>query len=396
MQTFNSIEYLKISIANSMGLDKLTWNERLDWFDKNQNNLHSLVQTADEQAKFYGGLLAWEAVQKGEPIGFPISLDATASGMQWLAILSGCKKTARLTNVIDAGKRMDAYTELHGLMNVRDVSRADAKQAIMTSFYNSKATPKRIFPNEAELVEFYRVLSSECPGAFNLNSIIQMLQDPTAIEYKWTLPDGFEVVSPVMGLVEEEIKFLDDYYTVTYKKEMATDYDNSLSPNYIHSVDSFAVREITRRCSYEPHVVQRVTKLLFTPDVEIEEYEDTLNLEMTAKLWNLYVDTGILSARILDYLDEETITLIDPVPVLRLLETFPTKPFELLFVHDCALVHPNYGNDIRKMYNQIMWEVADSNLLNFNMSQIASRDITINPIEKFTKNEILNANYALS
>lgn len=397
MQTFTPIEYLKIDIANNYGLDKLSWDERIKWFNEVESNLDAEVANAEEQALFYAGVQAYKKATQGLPIGYPISLDATASGTQWLALLSGCKKTAALCNVIDVGRRVDAYTDIYRAMDVgNDISRNDVKKAIMTHFYNSRATPKRIFPNQALLDHFYATINAVAPGANSLNNIIQQLQDPTATKYEWTLPDGFEVVTKVMGLTTVEARVFDDYFEVTYKENKPTDFDLSLSANYIHSIDAYAMREVIRRCNYDPETVSKVQKLLFLGAEAPEEYEDTHNLEMVAKLWNLYCDTNILSVRILDYLDEETITLVDPLHVLYLLSMLPEKPFEVLGVHDCFRVLPSYGNDLRKQYNIIMWEIADSNVLNFNLSQIARKDITVNPADKYTKEEILNANYALS
>lgn len=80
MQTFTAKEYLKIDIANSFGLDKTTWDERINWFDQNENNLFDLLASADEPAMFFAGISAWFDVKEGKPSGYPISLDATASG----------------------------------------------------------------------------------------------------------------------------------------------------------------------------------------------------------------------------------------------------------------------------------------------------------------------------
>ena len=80
MQMFTAQEYLKIDIANNFGLDKEDWRPRILWFNENEHHLEDLVKQADAPALFFAGVQAWRAVQRGEPIGYPISLDATSSG----------------------------------------------------------------------------------------------------------------------------------------------------------------------------------------------------------------------------------------------------------------------------------------------------------------------------
>ena len=135
MQIFTPKQYLKIDIANSMGLDKQDWNKRLEWFDVNESNLLGKLSEAENPAMYYAGIKAWEDVKAGRATGYPISLDATSSGIQILAVLTGDKQAALLSNVIDAGHRSDAYQALYQSMAARvgsqiQFSRADLKRSI--------------------------------------------------------------------------------------------------------------------------------------------------------------------------------------------------------------------------------------------------------------------------
>lgn len=143
MQTFTPSEYIKIDIANNFGLDKKNWDERISWFDQNKDQLHSLVPQADEPALFYAGIKAWEAYLNKEPSGYMISLDATASGMQLLAVLTGDMSAAKLCNVVSdfsedaVAQRRDGYTVIYNMMlkvmgESAKITRDDCKKAIMT------------------------------------------------------------------------------------------------------------------------------------------------------------------------------------------------------------------------------------------------------------------------
>ena len=143
MQLFTGLQYLMIDIANSFGLDKKTWNERLEWFDRNQNNLHDLMSQAEEPALFFAGVQAYEMALAGKAIGYPISLDGTTSGIQILSVLTGDASAASLCNVIpgDTDERMDGYTVIYEAMCQRmealdqpvgSIERDNVKRAIMT------------------------------------------------------------------------------------------------------------------------------------------------------------------------------------------------------------------------------------------------------------------------
>lgn len=136
MQLFSAKEYLKIDVANNFGLDKEDWDVRIKWFDDNEPELEKLAKLPEHKggpekpAMFFAGVQAYRDMQAGKPIGYGISLDATASGMQLLAVLTECEKSAMICNVLDAGKRMDGYTANYEEMQRRTQAEGGAAGSI--------------------------------------------------------------------------------------------------------------------------------------------------------------------------------------------------------------------------------------------------------------------------
>jgi hypothetical protein len=399
MQTFTGREYLKIDIANNFGLDKLDWDDRIAWFDANEPKLDELITTAKEPALFYAGIKAYRDVIAGKPIGYMISLDATSSGLQLLAALTGDPLAAALCNVIDTGNREDAYVAIYHAMlsQVEDkskISREDTKDAIMTAFYTSRAVPKRVFGEGRLLDVFYDTLSQMAPGAWELNEAMLALWDPTAYEHSWVLPDNFHVHVKVMEQVKERVHFRNAPYDVYFNVNRPMKEGRSLGANKTHSIDGMIVRELTRRCAYDPKVVDRLYQLIKEGDCGTGTMTEDDRMVMT--LWNHYTRTGYLSARILDHLDETNLGLVDNGTIKELLDSLPVKPFKVVTIHDCFRCLPHYGNDLRQQYNLQLQLIARSNLLQDIVSQLIGRPVVIGKLDPTLWKHIAKTNYALS
>lgn len=404
MQTFTAREYLKIDIANSFGLDKKKWSERIAWFDQNQHQLHSLLNQADEPALFFAGVSAWEDVEAGKPIGYPISLDATSSGMQILSALTGDRSAAETCNVVNYNvegvtERRDGYTVIYKAMlrvlgEQSKISREDTKKAIMTSLYGSQAVPKEVFGEGLLLKIFLDTMCHLAPAAWELNQAFLDMWNPDALSHDWTLPDNFHVHVKVMNQVKETVHFLNEPVEVFYNVNAPTAEGRSLGANTIHSVDGMIVREMVRRCDYN---VDRVLEILGFLDAEI--VGDVLydnDTYMVQTLWKHYQESGYLSARILDHLHAHNVNLVSRAAIWELIQSLPEKPFQVISVHDCFRCLPQYGNDLRRQYNNQLMLIAKSNLLQFLISQILGRQVAIGKLDSGLWKDIAETEYALS
>ena len=336
-QSFTGREYLKIDIANNFGLDKEDWDVRLAWFDDNEENLDALIKTAEEPALYFAGVQAWKRFRAGKPSGYPISLDATSSGIQLLAVLTGDRKAAALCNVIDTGHREDVYTGLYNAMLAKvgegaKISRKDTKQAIMTSFYNSTAVPKRVFGEGALLDIFYETMKEHAPGPWEVTETMLAIWDNTALINEWVMPDNFHVKVKVMGQETDYVHFLNEPFEVNYSVNKPIEGGRSLGANMIHSVDGMLVREMTRRCDHNADHVVKIKRWLQECRGGTSQSRDCDKVIM--QLADLHKESGFLSARVLEYVDAANMGHLDKKALSSLVHSLPSKAFQVLSVHD--------------------------------------------------------------
>lgn len=403
MQMHSGSEYLKIDIANNFGLDKKDWDERKDWFDQHELKLDSLIKQADEPALFFSGIQAWKDYKNKKPIHYPISLDATSSGIQILSALTGDREAAKLCNVVDTGHREDAYNGIYNHMlsmldEAAKIDRKLTKQAIMTAFYGSTAMPKNVFGEGRLLEVFYESLETLAPGAWELNQAMLALWNPDALSNDWILPDNFHVHVPVMQTVTSTVHWLNKPYDVNYVINAPMDQGRSLGANMTHSIDGMMVREMLARCYWNQEKMEKISALLDPNAPKLSNNRQTVGTgnELVIKLWKHYERTGFLSARILDVLTANNIGHVDKTVIHDLVCTMPKKPFQVIAVHDCFRCLPQYGNDLRKQYNQILSDISRSNLLSDILSQITGRVINTGKLDNSLWKDILHADYALS
>jgi len=416
MSEFTGIQYLKMDVASGFGLDKEDWSVRLFWFDEMEasgafstaEGIGKLLQEADKPVQFLAALKAYYETMEGKPVGHLISLDATASCIQILSLLIGCEKSASHCNVVNTGHRVDPYTILpaiirdkgiaKGIEQAFSLARSVSKQAIMTAFYGSKKLPKDLFDPMGMLDLFYETMNQETPGAWKLNEVIMELWDPTISRYEWVLPDNFHAGFNVEVGETTYVRALGEVIAVHRTVVASTEKGKALCPNLVHSIDGYIVRELTRRAKHDPEVLGHVLKLI--SGFSGSRVCDTISHDMVQTLLEHFRYSGMLSARILDHLDRNTIRYVQKEEgameaLYELCMSMPDKPFEVIAVHDCFRVHANNGNALRRIYNQVLSEIAKSNLLQFTVSQAVGKLVPKVKISDLSQ-AVLEADYALA
>lgn len=240
MELFSGLEYLKIDIANCYGLDKKTWQQRIDWVDYHYHELEELVSEAKDKYLMAKAVLALREVEQGKPTGHIMFLDSTSSGIQLMACLSGCLETAERTNLINTGNREDAYSYVAHAMNKLlpeelHVDRGLVKEPLMQHFYN-KMNLSEFFNEEQEEV-FYQVLMTGFTGAEEVKDLITECWNPTTLAHSWIMPDNHTVICKVKEMVDAKIPIdeLGTSFTYRFEANNPSMRSSSLAANVIHS-----------------------------------------------------------------------------------------------------------------------------------------------------------------
>jgi hypothetical protein len=386
MKFFTGYQYLLIDAATQFGLDKLTFEARIAWTEENINDLESLASQAETKPLYLKAVQAIRKAQQGLPMGHLVGVDGTCSGIQVMSVLTGCEAGARATGLVDPDVRADAYTACTEAMNVilggnLVVPRSDAKQALMTSFYGSKAQPKSLFGEDTpELAAFYQAAKTIAPGAWELLQDLLASWQSYALSHEWVLPDGYDARIKVMTKKEARIE-VDELDGASFTYEF---YENqgqksglSNAANLTHSVDAYILRCMHRRCNYDRALVEYAAGLL--------------EIEMIARNLGQAAQPADETDPIYPYLQHFSRSTLADVVILPLLTRenvcqlsqkhldglativngmLQYQPFELVTIHDEFKTHPNNINWVRWQYKEILADLADSFLLDDLLSQI--------------------------
>ena len=422
MQFFTGWQYLLIDVANHWGLDKLIFNERIQWAEDNLENLEQLAHDRGdwkEKPLYLKACMAIRDAQVAKVSGHMVSMDAVCSGMQIMSVLSGCKTGALVTGLIDPDVRADAYTELTAVMSKllnKDYSseRKRIKNACMTSLYGSRAEPIKAFGEDTpELNAFYQAMVMIAPGACELLTALLDSWQGNALAHLWTLPDGFEV--RIKTMVEKkarlEVNEIGSSFTYIWYENEPVEHDVKNAANIIHSVDGYILRSLVRRCNYDVKSVSMACRLLEAELIErvFADEEMGLPCEPTTNEMghpgirnyaNLYADTKVSDIGVLRYLDADQVQHLKTEHIQKLLRTcrqmLKHSPFEIITIHDDFKCHPNNMNHLRNHYRNILADLADGDYLSHVFSEIHGREGQYLKRSDDLGDLIRKSNYALS
>lgn len=412
------IEYLCIDVANCVGTqgsfkgDKELFEARIQWVKDNIDQLESFIDVAEDKPQYIKAVHALREVMLGKPTGHLVALDATCSGIQIMSAITGCHKGADATGLVSS-KRADAYTDVTAAMNSIlklkgfdqiEVPRSDVKRAVMTSGYGSTLVPKEVFGEGELLATFYQAAFKVAPAAFQLMSSLLDTWQSGALSHDWVMPDNFHVHIKVMESKETRIEVdeLDHATFTTYVKiNQGSKKGLANVANIIHSIDGYLLRSLIRRASFNPTKVNHARDLI-SKHLMARTYgatnKGTLDADLKNML-NIYEYSKMLDVSLIDCITEENIGHI-PMDLLVKLNATLGKMLELgsspvLTVHDAFRSAPWHCNAVRYWYKEIMAELAESDILQFIVSQVVGQEVKYIKKSSNLADLIRKSNYAI-
>jgi DNA-directed RNA polymerase len=277
-------KWLAFQVATTYGLDKATMDERLAWVSIEENRQRIIRvardpinnigdwETADEPWQFLAACHEYYSVVIAgkKTTGLPVATDATCSGIQILAGLCRCKKTAAMVNVLPSNKPQDAYQVIadqsrpHIPERLRPYwDRKKTKRTVMTIPYNAKPFSNRQYIRDAfkdidievekeELTQIVKVvrdaMEAVVPGPMRVmrwvESEVSKAIKNGAEQLVWVTPSGFRVTQRLMKRHYQRVVlqlFGTTNLRVGTDEEKGVDllhHKNATAPNLIHSLDA--------------------------------------------------------------------------------------------------------------------------------------------------------------
>lgn len=415
MLELTAFEYLCIDIASQYGMDKETFKNRIDWVKTNINKLEKLATDRGhwkEKPLYLKAVQAMRKVQRGQPIGHMVGLDASCSGMQIMSAVMDCVDGAKATGLVGGGSVPDAYTEVLQRMQklipgLPDSERKAIKLAVMTSLYGSVAEPKKLFGNGTlELQAFYTAMDLTAPGACYLLSELLDSWQPYELCHSWVLPDNHHVHVKVMEdmKMRPKVEELDNAsFTFYYEDNVGLKKGKSNAANIVHSIDAYILRSLIRRCSYNKKSMKKFFDIIVDEALCRNLSKDWVAQEPSEELQSMidrYEVSGIADTSILPLLDSDSISSIsidlleDLGALVQDILQYPS--FSIITGHDEFKCHANHMNRLRYHYRNILADLADSHVINDILNQVTGSNRITGPRRSTLGPMIRKAVYPLS
>lgn len=292
-------------------------------------------------------------------------IDQHMSGCADQALIMRCAETLKNLGIA-LNERKDGYTAIHqkttkmaeavGII-IPNLDRDTIKEIVIPHFYNGEFMAEKLLGEGAEI--FYKAYSETFPLPEFFRKELKRVWKKVPVWY-WQLPDGYQVAVPSMSIPEECTVMIDgklyyyNYATMTGKDAQYTSGKRvkgtlALCANITHSIDGYVKREIIRRAFMTKAHAEYVLNVCEDASTSTELNDNYKRLVDIARR------TGIVSIRFIYLLEEYPVRLPDDIleQLHIAIQRLPSRPFEVLAVHDEFAAKVQYINSLRIQANEV-------------------------------------------
>lgn len=415
MKLFSAFQYILSQVGSFvLGMDKSSFEDRIHAVkEMAMDKLEAIAGELNgtDQALAYQSLVMYKDVLTKRQTKLFIFLDWCSSGASLLSALTRCEEGMKSCGVFNTTKPGNLYQEITELLNKQlgtNLTRKEVKAFTVPFYYGGDANVKWALGEES-VPTFHEVYSELLPGAYDFRNKGVDAWDESKDEYKWTMPDGYQVAVPVLSDSElVTVDFNGGSYKCHFKvKAPRPTYIETSQNNYIrnhktkglgahviHSTDALVLREMVGMAHmprYKAEAILRQTKKGYDADMA----EDR-TLEHLLLAWE---NTNMPSVRWFYELSqfENAVTL--PYELYNQLAELATKlddmEFDMITIHDEFGCLPSHVNNMRKYANTVYANIYRSNLMDY-FNRTLNMDVKVGDFKQETYDRLLEVDYLLS
>ena len=381
--------WLKIHIANTYGLDKQPYSERLEWVHNNYDLIMNVAtepliyrnfwEYSDAPYEFVAACKAYKDHLEGEKAYLPIALDATCSGIQMYSGLLRDKEGAKSVNVI-GNTRQDIYSVVAQRVN----------EKLISGEY-----PAFVYFTDSEGVE--RSVSTERTAKSLEGKITRkIVKRPTM-----TVPYSVSKFG-MSEQIFDELKALEDKGEAFWEGEtwVANKIITDLTYDSIYEIVEGARKgqhylvELSRLYKQQKQIRWTTPKYNFPVIQESSRRKDfvirtvygTLQIKLPTSTPNSRKQSNMIAPNFIHSIDSTI-----------LMGVIERATCHLGTIHDAFLIHPNYGGQLQEWYKESFIEVMESDPLRQLQQQLdPEEEVPFPEYGELDLNEVRDSEYIIS
>jgi DNA-directed RNA polymerase len=355
----SAVAWLAVHGANSYGVDKVSFEERIDWTYANQDAILACAEDpmsnrmwteADSPWLFLAFCFEWQGYCKDgleHVTHLPISVDGTCNGLQHYSAMLLDPIGGEATNLVPSAKPQDIYDRVANVVVAKDptlmgiVTRSVAKRPVMVLPYGGTIASCKDYVR-ASLRDGGHQFEQERENEIaklvweSIGDVVVAARDGMAFLRKmasvmskkkehvsWVAPTGWPVLQQYFDLKKgrsDVLVFGKRVTYVDYEPKMDTvdgrRSGQGVPPNFVHSLDAAALMGMVNLCLDQPTPVTQFSVVhdsfgTLAPDM------DTLSGCIRHSFVQMYEDHDVLTElreRVIETVGPRIAKNLEPVP----------------------------------------------------------------------------------